>query len=176
MAMSEQALSSRCSNILLNKRDSFTDENYGHYPKDEFIRIWEKEVDAEFQKASKSNPNFDISPPAGSLNFGFADTPMGLNMCMNIAMGTMTYWAKAIVPASPAHLNVVIAVSNDAIAHALPLYNDILSIRTNNGLDGASDFMLRIHSKIMTHVRNIKWTVVEMDSKGNIGVFTETVS
>lgn len=176
MAMSEQDVSVRSTNILLGKRDNFTDEHYGHYPKDEFIRIWEKEVDAEFQKASKTNPNFDITPPAGSLDFSFADTPMGLTMCMNIALGTMQYWAKAIAFGTAAHLDVVIAVTNDAMSHVIPLYNDILSIRTNSALDSYSVFMLRIHSKIMKHVRNITWYVTELNtSDGSTGTWEEHV-
>lgn len=171
--MSASSVSNKMANHYKDfKNKVFEDPN--PYNKRSFIDIWQKELDDEFQKATKSQQNFDITPPAGSLFIEFADTGFGKTMCLNIATAVMVYWSKAISLGAPAYLDVVIAVSNDAITHIMPLYNDILSIRTTGEI---SDYFMKIHETIIKHVKNIKWMVTELIiSTGSTGVFIENVT
>lgn len=151
----------RVSKLAASHYMSFKDtvfNNPNTYVKRSYIDIWQKELDDEFQKATKSQENFDITVPAGTLFIDFADTGQGKRMCMNIATGVMVYWSKAIGLGAPAYLDKVESVVNDAITHIMPLYNDILSIRTSTEI---SDYYMEIHTKIIKHVRNIQWTVIE---------------
>lgn len=166
----------RISNKMSDKYGNFcTDKSFDNnlYNKRMFIDIWQEELDKEFQMADQSNNNFVITPPAGTLFFDFADTGFGEQMCRNISNGVCEYWSKAIGLGSPAHLDVIITVTNDALEHIEPLYNDIINIRTNS-LE--SNYFLRIHEIIMKHVKEIIWTVTEMKtSDGSTQDFLENV-
>lgn len=185
MPMSE----SRVSNIMHHHHDDQLDKRHAtiHTPLDnlretvneevikykcnwdqrEFLAVWEKELDDEFQKAQRSNPNFVITPPAGSLHFdvfptqGHDDFQSGKDQCREIAHEVMVYWSKAIALGSAVVLSVVSSVTNDAMSHEEPLYQDLLSLRTNIKVP-YNDYWLNIHTVIMQHVRNIRWSVTEV--------------
>lgn len=172
MSLSESRISKETYKSYRNFCTSKTNDPQS-YVERAFLDIWQKILDSEFQKASQSNKNFLITPPAGSLFFAFSND--GETMAKNIAIGVCTYWSKAIGKGENAYLDKVTDVQNDAMLHVGPLTADILSIRTNK-LASQDQYFKLIHDKIISHITSMKWIVSEIDfSTGSTTQYPEKV-
>lgn len=170
MSLSESRLSKETFENYRNFCTSKTNDSQS-YDERAFIDIWQKSLDDEFQRASQTHMNFIITDIKGSLYIPLSKN--GVQLCLNIAMAVCSYWSKALTPGKPEHLDSVVSVTNDAMTHVTPLYSDIMSIRRSTP---TTEYYKEIHDKILTHVKSIKWIVVEMDaSTGSTTEFIECV-
>jgi len=117
-------------------------------------------LDAGFQKATPTEANVDISPPAGSLLIvvGAAGT-----MPEVIGQACADYWVKAIAPASPQHQLSISKVVNDAAKIAAPIAANLRALPGRGYLlPSYFDFVNAIHKE----VKAIIWKVTEKDALG----------
>lgn len=119
--------------------------------------------DKEFQRATRSNPNFLISPPAGSLDIHscltiYPDANTARNFAVCIGNKVAGYWAKAIGLGQPCHEDFVKAVTNDAHKIAMPIASGLISLMYK---ELQVPYWLDFANVIISNVRTIMWNVIE---------------
>ena len=127
-------------------------------------------MDDEFQKATPSMTNVDITTPAGTLTYEEKSDPV--EHATEIGTKTAAYWALTIMPTGTPTLVSIVSVVNTAASIAAPLAADILSL----GSTTETGTFQKLVDTIIKHVKTITWTVTELDPKSNPVVFTVTVS
>jgi hypothetical protein len=122
-----------------------------------------KELDNEFQKATPSMTNVDITTPAGSLKFNIKEASVANDPtnALEIATKVSEYWAKTIQPTgTPVSGKQITVVVNTAATIISPLTSALLSM----GLSSAQgDNFSKFTNTIITQVKTIVWTVTEID-------------
>jgi len=154
--------------------DPFPGESY-------FLDFIALTVDAEFQKATSTLPNIDITTPAGTLTFPVASEELMPDIIGNQCAA---YWSVTITNTGiPVNIctevpSTIVSVSNDA--------NKIASVISNGlkALAGSSvpvvPYYLGFTNVIIEAVKTIIWTVNEVGTNpiGSpcIGTYSVTVS
>jgi hypothetical protein len=126
---------------------------------DTYLRILEKVLDEDFQKAEPTLENIDITTVAGTLKI---QRTVPQKMAYSIALGVCTYWSKTIETSGDPESNTGIdAVVNDAMVYVKPMETDILAIYKNRpSYPEYYEFV----SVIFKYVKQIIWIVDESDS------------
>jgi len=121
-----------------------------------FITVLNQIVDTEFQNATPTDNNIDITTVAGTLAI-----PLGLpdTMAHDIATACCTYWSLAIKTSGSSVSGFgITGITNDAMNYITPMETEILAI--NNGQPQTPNF-LNIVSVIFKYSRQIIWFVDE---------------
>lgn len=133
-------------------------------------------LDSGFQQATKSNPNIDISPPAGSLQFDLIGVSIdNYSYAYEIGNKCALYWSKTITPTgSPVSCGSISSVTNDAMKIAPIIAQGLI------GLGGSKvpvePYYYNFVNVIYSAVKTIVWTVSESDGSGCSATITTTVS
>lgn len=135
-----------------------------------FFQMLANECDTEFQNATPSLENVDITTPAGTLTFVEQDDPV--QNAYEIAKKVSAYWALTIMPTGKPQTVTITTVVNTATTIINPLATEILSL---GGVEPTGTFRKLIDT-IIKHVKTIVWTVTELDQEQNPITFTVTVS
>lgn len=139
----------------------------------DLLRAIEKSLDKNFQSATPTFKNIDITTPKGSLNFGSCEQSDIFTLAQRIGSGVADYWAKTIEPTGiPQSCGGIAQVTNTASTIA-PLITGQLLASANNqiSLPPYSNMV----SIIITSVKTIIWTVVESSSNCS-STYTVTVT
>lgn len=135
-----------------------------------FFQMLADEMDVEFQKATPSQTNVDITTPAGTLTYEEQDDVV--QNAYEIGTKTAAYWALTIMPTGIPVVGTITTVTNTAMSIASPLAQEILSIASNE----QTGTFKKIVDVIIKHVKTITWTVIELDKEQKPVTFTVTVS
>ena len=126
----------------------------------EVLRYMEKVMDNEFQKATRSLDNIDITTPAGTLYFGIRKFEDSVNMPWIIGKEVARYWSVTIqTTGTPQACDEIKSVTNDALKIATPIALDLINMAKANIIRTPYDqYFFKV---IFDHVRTIRWTVKE---------------
>lgn len=162
----------KCAKEISDKYNSILNNN--SYNGDcTLLRTLEQALDKNFQSASPSLENIDITTPKGSLNFGSCKQSDVSTMASRIGKGVADYWAKTIEPTgTPQGCKKIVAVTNTASSIASTITSQLLSAADNVESLPPYSKMVNI---IITSVKTIVWTVTESDSDCS-STFTVTIS
>ena len=132
-------------------------------------------LDKEFQKATRSNPNFLINPPAGSLDILsclkiYSEVNIARNFAVCIGNKVAAYWAKAIGIGQACHRDYVNSVTNDAAKIASPIAKGLIEL-TYKKIQ--VPYWLDFANVIISNVKTIQWSVVEC-TNGSGGIICTT--
>jgi len=129
------------------------------------VRALERILDQEFQSAEPTNPNIDITTPAGTLNFGdLRSVEPKSEVPWILAREIARYWSTTIEPTGePVSCDSIDSVENDAIKIIEPIATDLV-----NAIDRELHYppFYDFFHIIFKHVREIIWTVKESDGGG----------
>ena len=140
-----------------NEKINFLDNDPSSY-----LRYIASVLDAGFQQATRTNPNIDITPPAGSLSF---DICAPQEMANEIATKCALYWAATITPSgSPVACAAIVSVSNDAMKIIQPIVSGLLAI--GGSRVPIEPYHYRFVDVIYEAVKTIIWSVTEADGSG----------
>jgi len=129
----------------------------------DFIRQLEVVLDEEFQLATPTETNVDITTVAGTLKFDIYEVTENnvYRMPWIISEGVADYWGRAIETTGiPVSCDNIESVTNDAPKIIDPLAYDLIN-QVQVGPD--STYYHRFFDIIIKHVRTIIWTVKESD-------------
>lgn len=157
MSMSSTMTASKLSNKYseLLSMDTF--------PGDSFLLDYiASTLDAEFQKATPSLPNIDITTPAGTLNFPVADESQ---MASIIGKNCADYWSMTVavtgIPVNicPVVPSTIVSVTNDAAKIETIITNGILTLA--GSAEPVVPNYLNFTDIIINAVKTITWIVNE---------------
>ena len=157
MAMDSYRAGKLLSDYYLNLRDCHC-YNGGQ----EVLRYMEKVMDNEFQQATKSLTNIDITTPKGTLYFGERYFKDSEQMPWIIGHEVARYWSTTIeTTGEPVSCSSISSVTNDAWKIEEPIALDLINMAKANIIREPYDqYFFKI---IFDHVRTIRWTVEESD-------------
>lgn len=161
MAMSTGAVASAIASYFELNLDTTRDwETY------DLGKVITSVFDKEFQGATRSNPNFLIAPPAGTLNLNeclttYTDSATARNFAICIGNKIANYWAKATGIGQACYDDYVDSVVNDAQKIASPIAKELLSLSYNNL---QVPYWLDFANIIIGNVKTISWNVTECRS------------
>jgi len=151
--------------VALRMKDYYDQHYYldGYDGGLDYIRYLEQILDEEFQQATPTETNVDITTVAGTLRFDIYDTEKDTvyDIPWRISRGVADYWSRAIeTTGEPVSCSVIAEVTNDALKIIDPLAQDLI----NSVQDGPDEeYYNRFFSIIIKHVRTIIWNVTEDD-------------
>ena len=170
MAMDSLRAAKKVSEFYLKLRDCSC-YNGGQ----DVLRYLEKVMDEEFQNATRSMDNIDITTPKGTLYFGIRTFEDSVNMPYIIGHEVARYWSTTIVPdATPQKCKKIDSVTNDAWKIENPIAEDLINMAKANLV--REPYYQEFFKIIFDRVRTIRWTVVEKDDKGCKATFTVQVT
>lgn len=124
-----------------------------------FLQTLSSILDADFQKATPTASNIDISTPAGSLNIVYTNSP---DMAKVIGQHVAAYWAKTTQPSGGPVKDAIESVSNNASGIAGPIESGIRNLKSGNGSLAYNDIV----EVIFSNVKTIVWEITETDAGG----------
>jgi len=143
--------------------------NYNVANGSDFLQVLSSILDVDFQKATPSAVNIDITTPEGSLDIGYTNSP---DMPKVIGQHVADYWAITIQPSGTPLKDTIVAVVNDAAKIAEPIESGIKSLQSGNGSPAYDDLI----EVIFSNVKTIVWEIEETDIAGVTHNFTANVS
>jgi len=166
MALNSSATSASIASVY----DNLLQSTISSFNTATFLQTLSTIIDTNFQQATPSLPNIDITTPAGTFNIAESG-----NMLNTIADACVAYWSNTVSPTgSPVSCSAIASVSNTASSIHPIIISGLLGItgRTVPSEPYYNEFI----DVIFNAVKTIQWTVTEADGTPCSATLTATIS